>query len=77
MIFVGQIVASKKFMVSLGFDQEWIYIFFGPLLSPNTVLGGLQAVIATDIIQALFFIVVFFCGFLFAANDQYYSLWAL
>lgn len=59
MIFVGQLIASKKFMVSLGFDQDFVFIAFWAIVIVYTVLGGLQAVVATDVIQAAFFLVVF------------------
>lgn len=59
MIFVAQIIASKKFMVSLGFNDTWIFLGFWALTIFYTVAGGLKGVIATDIIQALFFIAVF------------------
>lgn len=59
MIFVAQVMASKKFMISLGFDQNWIFLSFWALVILYTVVGGLKAVIATDIIQAAYFIVMF------------------
>lgn len=65
MIFVGQVIASRKFMVSLGFEQDLVYVAFWAVVIFYTVIGGLQAVVATDIIQALFFIAVFTCSFLF------------
>lgn len=59
MIFVAQIIASKKFMVSLGYNDTLIFLAFWGLTIFYTVAGGLKGVIATDIIQAVFFIVVF------------------
>lgn len=64
MIVVAQVIASKKFMISLGFDQNYVFFGFWGLVIVYTVLGGMRAVIATDIVQALFFIAVFsVCAF--------------
>lgn len=68
MIFVGQVIASRKFIVSLGFDQNYVYAAFWAIVILYTVMGGLQAVVATDVIQALFFILVFVCSFIFVLN---------
>lgn len=66
MILVAQVIASKKFMGSLGVDQMWIFIAFWGLVILYTVSGGLKAVVATDIIQAAFFIGVFFLCFAYS-----------
>lgn len=66
MIFAAQVIASKKFMIGLGFDQNIIFIGFWTIVVVYTVVGGMKAVIATDIIQALFFIVVFIAAFAYA-----------
>ena len=70
MIFAGQIIASKKFMVSLGFDQDIVYAAFWSIVIIYTVVGGLQAVVATDIIQAVFFIVVFAGSFAYVLGTN-------
>lgn len=59
MILVAQVIASKKFMISLGVDQDILFLAFWAIVIVYTVAGGLKAVVATDIIQAAFFIVVF------------------
>lgn len=59
MILVAQVIASKKFMISLGVDQNILFIGFWAIVILYTVAGGLKAVVATDVIQAAFFIVVF------------------
>lgn len=64
-IFVAQIIASNKFMVSLGVENPlWFFLFWGIVIL-YTCLGGLKAVVATDMIQAVFFLAVFFlsCGY--------------
>lgn len=66
MILVAQVIASKKFMISLGVDQDLIFIGFWAIIILYTVAGGLKAVVATDIIQAAFFIVVFLACFAYS-----------
>lgn len=70
MIFVAQVIASKKFMVSLGphmgLDSGLAFSFFWGVVILYTVFGGLKGVIAIDLIQAAFFAGVFVLA-LFAA----------
>lgn len=66
LIFVAQIIASKKFMVSLGIDNMSLFLGFWTIVIIYTVMGGLQAVVATDLIQALFFITIFVLCFVIA-----------
>lgn len=63
MILVAQVIASKKFMISLGVDENMLFISFWGIVILYTVAGGLKAVVATDIIQAAFFIAVFGLSF--------------
>ncbi len=67
MILVSQIIASNKFLSSLGVHHPLLLIVFWTFVILYTVRGGLNAVIATDIAQACFFSLVFlFCfGFIF------------
>lgn len=74
MIFIGQLIASKKFMVSVGVDSEWIFIGFWLLVVIYTSLGGLKAVVATDIIQAFYFIIAFAVCFFWASWTDGWSL---
>ncbi|MBA3957841.1 MAG: sodium:solute symporter family protein [Parachlamydiaceae bacterium] len=69
MILIAQVIASKKFLISLGVTQNWIFAAFWAIVIIYTVTGGLKAVVATDIIQALFFISVFVACFV-------YSVWS-
>lgn len=66
MILIAQVIASKKFMMSLGVDNNLIFIAFWAIVIFYTVAGGLKAVVATDIIQAAFFIAVFFLCFAYS-----------
>ena len=62
MVLVGQIIASRKFLMAIGFSSPPLFILFWGIIILYTVRGGLKAVIATDISQALFFSFVFlFC----------------
>lgn len=63
MILIAQIVGSNKFMISLGIENTIWFIGFWGIVILYTALGGLKAVIATDIIQASFFIGVFLLSF--------------
>lgn len=62
MIFVAQIMASHKFIVSLGIENSiWFFGFWGIVIF-YTAAGGLKAVVATDVVQATFFGAAFlFC----------------
>jgi solute:Na+ symporter, SSS family len=59
MILVAQMVAASQFLASIGVESVWISIAFWAIVIFYTVQGGLKAVIATDLVQAGFFIVVF------------------
>lgn len=67
MVFIAQVIASKKFMLGLGIQSETIFIGFWTIVIIYTAVGGLKAVVATDIVQAAFFIGIFFLciGFVF------------
>lgn len=63
MILVAQIIASQKFVVSLGMVSTPIFILFWAVVIIYTAQGGLKAVISTDIVQAVFFSIVFLICF--------------
>lgn len=64
MILVAQFIGSKKFMMSLGIDSMPIFLGCWAIVILYTSLGGLKAVVATDVVQAVFFLAVFvFCFF--------------
>lgn len=62
MVLIAQVIATRKFMVSLGFDQTPLFLAFWGIVIVYTMVGGLKAVVSIDIIQALFFICVFAVG---------------
>ncbi len=59
MILVAQIIASNKFMVSLGLESPLWFLAFWCIVIFYTSMGGLKAVVASDIIQASFYMVIF------------------
>jgi SSS family solute:Na+ symporter len=62
MILVGQIIASSKFLVSLGISHTPMFVIFWAIVIIYTVQGGLKAVISTDLVKASLFMTVFlFC----------------
>lgn len=62
MILVAQIIASNKFLGSIGFNNDILFVIFWGIVIIYTAQGGLKAVISTDLVQAAFFSVVFlFC----------------
>lgn len=67
MILVAQIIASSKFLISLGFNNTPLFIAFWAIVILYTAQGGLKAVISTDIVQAAFFSGIFLIvfGFVF------------
>lgn len=69
MILVAQIIASKKFMLSVGVDSALLFYLFWAIVIVYTALGGFKAVVSTDIVQATFFAV----AFLLAIFYVYYS----
>lgn len=66
LILVAQVIASKKFMLSMGVDQNIIFFGIWGLVILYTVAGGLKAVVATDVIQAAFFMLVFMACFAYS-----------
>lgn len=66
MILVAQIIASHKFMINLGVDNNFLFIVFWGIVIAYTTVGGLKAVVLTDIVQAGFFIGAFLLCFVYA-----------
>lgn len=74
-ILVGQVVATRKFISGLGIDMEWVFLLFWGFVIVYTVIGGLRAVILTDIYQVLFIILLFTLIFIFTVfNYPFASL---
>jgi solute:Na+ symporter, SSS family len=54
LILVGQGIAARKFFTSLNFHGDMLFILFWSLLVAYTTIGGLGAVVKTDILQVGF-----------------------
>jgi solute:Na+ symporter, SSS family len=63
MILVAQIIASHKFLISLGLDNRLFFILFWAIVIIYTTQGGLRAVISTDKVQAALFSGIFLVAF--------------
>jgi SSS family solute:Na+ symporter len=59
MILSGQIIASHKFLAAIGLQSSVLFALFWGIIIWYTAQGGLRAVIATDVVQATFFSIVF------------------
>lgn len=69
-ILVGQVIASRRLLLGLGIDGNWILIAFWAFVILYTVIGGLKAVVLTDVYQVLF-IIILFIGLLIYSQFQY------
>ena len=74
MILIAQVIASKKFMTSLGMEDLSLFLLFWAIVVLYTVMGGLKAVVSIDVIQALFFIAVFMFGLGYVLYTGSFSL---
>ncbi len=63
LILIAQGLALKKIFISLGLVHPAYYMVFWLILVIYTVMGGLKAVVNTDIIQVLFIMAVLFIAF--------------
>src|SRR5262249_31224699 len=70
LLFVGQLIASKKFLISVGLPSDLIFMVFWTIVILYTVVGGLQAIVAADLFQASFYIVIFISCFLYALTGS-------
>jgi SSS family solute:Na+ symporter len=62
LILIAQVIGSRKFLVSMGMSNPYLFVGFWALIIYYTAKGGLKAVISTDLVQAAFFSGVFlFC----------------
>ena len=55
-VLIGIGIASRKFFCDLGLDQFYIFAIFWIVIVLYTVLGGLKAVVNTDVLQMAFII---------------------
>lgn len=71
-ILVAQGIAARLFFAAMGADQPIIFIAFWSVLVAYTVMGGLKAVVNTDILQALFIIATLLLAF-FSVDQSHIS----
>lgn len=64
-IVIAQIIASKTLLVGMGINQEWIFLVFWAFVIGYTMIGGLKAVVITDVFQVWFIILLFGALFLY------------
>lgn len=69
-ILTAQAIAAKSFFYSIGFLNPIIIIVVWTLVVVYTVMGGLKAVINTDILQAIFMLAVLGLAFITANKAQ-------
>lgn len=65
-ILIAQIVGSKSFLLSIGFDNQIVFLCFWSFTIFYTMMGGLKAVILTDIAQVALIIFIFSSLFLYS-----------
>lgn len=68
LILIGQCIALKKMLYAAGFESPFLFPLLWALIVFYTVMGGLKAVVNTDLIQAGFIIIVLFIAFAFCAK---------
>jgi SSS family solute:Na+ symporter len=64
-ILVAQIIAARRFMIGLEIYNHWLFVGFWLFVIGYTMIGGLKAVVVTDIVQVSIIIIVFFVIFLY------------
>ncbi len=65
-LFIGQIVASKMVITALNIENELIFITFWLCVILYTIIGGLEAVVFTDIFQVSIITIIFFSIFIYS-----------
>ena len=67
-ILIGQSIATRQFFLSIGVTSTWIFLFFWGIVILYTVIGGLKAVVYTDVVQTIFIIAVFILVLIFGVT---------
>ncbi len=68
LILTAQAIAARKFFSALGFETDLLFTIFWMILVAYTVMGGLKAVVQTDILQASFILIAFLATFIWLAS---------
>ena len=72
-LIAGQVIGSRSLFVTLGVGNEWWLIGFWAFVIAYTMLGGLKAVVVTDIVQVIFLITVVTGIFVYAVSGEGFS----
>lgn len=73
-ILVGNMVASKSLMHSLGFESDFFFALFWLFIIVYTMVGGLHAVVLTDLVQVSFIVLVFVGITLYSLFTSHHTL---
>lgn len=65
-LLVAQILASRKFLMTMGLQSHFLFIAFWAIVILYTVRGGLKALIPIDMVQVGFFTAVLYFCFIYA-----------
>mgnify|MGYP003393170851 CR=1 FL=1 len=68
-ILVAQAVALKKFLFSMGWADEWIFLLAWSVVILYTTQGGFLAVVWTDTVQAVVMVVMLIVAFFFTMGS--------
>ncbi|MGB8367542.1 MAG: sodium:solute symporter family protein [Candidatus Babeliales bacterium] len=58
-LLLAQFIASRTLLAGIGLNNEIVFLLFWAFIIGYTVLGGLKAVVITDIFQVIFIIIIF------------------
>ena len=58
-LLLAQFIASRTLLAGLGLSNEIVFLLFWAFIIAYTVLGGLKAVVITDVFQVIFIIIIF------------------
>jgi SSS family solute:Na+ symporter len=67
-ILICQAIALRKFLFSMGWTTEWIFLFTWAIVIMYTSLGGFLAVVWTDTVQAVVMITMLIVTFFVTAS---------
>lgn len=76
-ILVGQVIATRGLLFGIGVQSEWVVILFWLLMVIYTMVGGLKAVVLTDIAQVIFILFLFTSVFVYFLSLEPASFFTL
>lgn len=69
-ILVAQVIASRSLLAGMGIHNEYIFLAFWAFVIAYTMVGGLKAVVLTDVAQVWVIILVFGGIFLYCLSTE-------